>query len=49
MALTEVTVPFARSFNFGVGLDSTNASPAGKVVQGAVTKVDRGRRRHCSV
>jgi hypothetical protein len=41
MALSEVTVPFERSFDFGIGLDSTNASPMGKAVQGEVTGVSK--------
>lgn len=39
MSLAQVTVPFEGSFDFGIGLDSTNASPMGKAVQGAVTRV----------
>jgi hypothetical protein len=39
MALSQVVVPFDRSLDFGVGLNSTNASPMGKVVQGEVTGV----------
>jgi hypothetical protein len=39
MPIAQVTVPFDKSFNFGVGLESTNASPMGKVVQGTVSSI----------
>ena len=39
MALAQVTVPFEKSLDFGIGLDSTNASPMGKAVQGEVSGV----------
>ncbi len=39
MALQQITVPFEDSFDFGIGVESTNASPAGKAVQGAITQV----------
>lgn len=39
MGLSQVVVPFDRSLDFGIGLESTNASPMGKVVEGEITGV----------
>jgi hypothetical protein len=41
MALSQVVVPFDRSLDFGIGMDSTNAIPMGKVVQGEISGVSK--------
>jgi hypothetical protein len=39
MALVQVTVPYAKGYDFGVGADLASGSPMGKVVQGAESTV----------
>ncbi len=39
MPLIQVEAPFIDSLDFGIGVDSTNASPMGKVVDGEITGV----------
>jgi hypothetical protein len=43
MPLIQVQAPFVDSLDFGVGVNSTNASPMGKVVEGEITGLT-GRR-----
>lgn len=40
MAIGQVTVPYVRGYDFGVGADLATGSPMGKVVNAAASPVD---------